>query len=75
MEDVKTPKKGTQKTEVFIGQSAARIEAALTALSAATKTLENLPKHLEELTFKITNSEQKLKELEVQYAEKKRQSK
>ena len=66
-------KKGTQATEVIIGSAALNIRKSLTALSDAVKTVESLGDKAEEMQGLIAQREDRIKELDVMFAETKRQ--
>lgn len=66
-------KKGTQATEVIIGSAALNIRKSLAALGDAVKTVESLGDKAEEMQGLIAQREDRIKELDVTFAETKRQ--
>lgn len=66
-------KKGTAATELIIGSAASNIRKSLTALGDAVKTVESLGDKAEEMQGLIAQREDRIKELDVTFAETKRQ--
>lgn len=60
-------------TEAVLGQASASLKKGVIELKAATGVLETLETKAEELTLTIVSKEEKIKELDVVYAEKARQ--
>jgi hypothetical protein len=69
-----TTKKASASTEIVLGQAAQQISKAVNELNAATETVNKLATQAEELTLQVANKEAQISELDVQYAEKARQS-
>jgi hypothetical protein len=69
-----TTKKASASTEIVLGQAAQQISKAVNELNAATETVNKLATQSEELTLQVANKEAQISELDVQYAEKARQS-
>lgn len=65
-------KKANVTTEVVIGQAAVSLAKGLAELKSAVSTLETLQSKSDELQLQIVAKEEKVKELEVDYAEKQR---
>lgn len=72
-ESGKTKKKGNQATEVIIGAAAANIRKSINELGNAIKTVESLGDKAEEMQGLIAQREDRIKELDVTFAETKRQ--
>jgi len=66
-------KKASSNTEVIIGQAANKLNKGLAELKETAQTLIQLSEKSEELTAKIATSEEKIKDLDIEFAEKKRQ--
>ena len=69
-----TTKKASASTAIVLGQAAQQISKAVNELNAATETVNKLATQAEELTLQVANKEAQISELDVQYAEKARQS-
>jgi len=67
------PKKGTAASEVIIGAAAAEIKKSITALGAAMGKVEDLANKAEEAQAIIAQREDKIKELDTEFSEKRRQ--
>lgn len=68
-----TQKKGTASTEIVLGQAAQQISKAVTELGLATATIGKLSAQAEELTLLVSNKEEAIAALEVEFKEKERQ--
>lgn len=67
-------KKQSVSTEIVLGQAANNFKKALGELRTAVSGCEGLEEKLENLQIEIAAKEDKIKELETQYSEKKRQA-
>lgn len=67
--------KGNATTEVVLGQSAQHLTKATTEILAAIGKVEELKTLGEELSLLVSNKEEAIKELDVEYAEKERKLK
>src|SRR5688572_12791798 len=70
---VPVAKKGTAQTEVVIGTAAANIKKSLSDLSMAVKAVEDLGEKAENYQGIIAEREERIKALDTQFAETKRQ--
>ena len=67
------PKKTNATTELVLGQAAQKITKAIAELNSATEEVSKLSSLGEELTLLVSNKEEAINALDVQYAEKERQ--